>query len=86
MLINTHWLNELLDGPDLAPDEIERICTHQGFPIEERSPLATGEWQTEHDYVHEGVARKLPAWRYEGHIIWGLTHHMICRFLEVVQA
>ena len=34
----------------------------------------------------KGVARKLPAWRYEGHIIWGLTHHMICRFLEVVQA
>lgn len=70
MLINTRWLNELLDGPDLAPDEIERICTHQGFPIEERSPLPAGDGElfdvevtsNRGDCVsHLGIAREVAA-------------------------
>ncbi len=69
MLINTQWLNELLDGPDLSADEIERICTHQGFPIEERSPLPGGGelfdvevTSNRGDCVsHLGVAREVAA-------------------------
>ena len=70
MLINTAWLNELLEGPDLTPDEIETILTHQGFPIEERSPLPTGDGElfdvevtsNRGDCVsHLGVAREVAA-------------------------
>ncbi len=70
MLINTAWLNELLEGPDLTPDEIETILTHQGFPIEERSPLPSGGGElfdvevtsNRGDCVsHLGVAREVAA-------------------------
>ena len=70
MLINTRWLNELLEGPDLAPDEIEGILLRQGFPVEERSPLPSGDGElfdvevtsNRGDCVsHLGVAREVAA-------------------------
>lgn len=70
MLINTRWLNELLEGPDLAPDEIERLLTRLGFPIESRSPLETGDGElfdvevtsNRGDCVsHLGIAREVAA-------------------------
>jgi phenylalanyl-tRNA synthetase beta chain len=70
MLINTRWLNELLEGPDLAPDEIERLLTRLGFPIESRSPLGTGDGEifdvevtsNRGDCVsHLGIAREVAA-------------------------
>ncbi|MCB9838422.1 MAG: phenylalanine--tRNA ligase subunit beta [Phycisphaeraceae bacterium] len=70
MLINTDWLNELIEGPDLSPDEIERLCTRQGFPIDERSPLTNGAGElfdvevtsNRGDCIsHLGVAREVAA-------------------------
>jgi 8-oxo-dGTP pyrophosphatase MutT (NUDIX family) len=74
----TPFVFGLQGEPSLVPNEE----TAEAFWIP-LAPLATGELQIEYDYEHAGVVMKLPAWRYEGHVIWGLTHRMIAQLLDV---
>jgi 8-oxo-dGTP pyrophosphatase MutT (NUDIX family) len=30
-----------------------------------------------------GLAQRLPAWRHEGHLVWGLTHRMLSALLKI---
>jgi 8-oxo-dGTP pyrophosphatase MutT (NUDIX family) len=37
-----------------------------------------------YEYHLGPVPLRLPCWRWEGHTVWGLTHRMLARLLEVV--
>jgi len=51
------------------------------FPLER---AARAELDGEHCYRRDdGVQRRLPCWRYEGRVIWGLTYHMLSDLLRV---
>ncbi len=48
-------------------------------------PLASardGEFDDEHRYRRDdGLLRKLPSWRFEERVVWGLTHHMLSELI-----
>ncbi len=50
------------------------------------APLLRGELDTVHRYTLGGLGHDLPAWRYEGHVIWGLTHRMLLKLVEIAAA
>lgn len=50
------------------------------FPLDR---AVTGELTGEYEYRHEAMAVTLPCWTYEGHVVWGLTHRMLVRLLEI---
>ena len=41
-----------------------------------------GQLDTEHRLVRNGVKQTLPAWRYGGRVVWGMTYRMICDVLQ----
>lgn len=45
----------------------------------------SGELDDTYAYNKGPLSMKLPCWRYEGHTIWGLTHQMLSRFLELIR-
>lgn len=45
---------------------------------------AAGELSGEHAYELDGAVRRFPCWRYQGHVVWGLTYHMLADLLQVV--
>lgn len=45
---------------------------------------AAGELSGEFDYSLGPISKTFPCWRYEGHVIWGLTFQMLGNLLEVV--
>ena len=50
-------------------------------------PLArtvTGELDSEYRYERGGLVHRMPCWRFEGRVIWGLTYGMLSGMLEVV--
>ena len=50
-------------------------------------PLATaasGVLDDSYEYNKGSQSWTLPCWRYEGHLVWGLTYQMLTRFLEVI--
>jgi 8-oxo-dGTP pyrophosphatase MutT (NUDIX family) len=51
------------------------------------APLQRGERRTSFSFSRAGEARQFPAWDIDGHIVWGLTYHVLeeffCRFNEV---
>ena len=48
------------------------------FPLER---AARGELDDVHRYHNGEVIRKMPAWRFEGHVIWGMTHRVLTELL-----
>jgi 8-oxo-dGTP pyrophosphatase MutT (NUDIX family) len=44
----------------------------------------SGELADEYPYVLGAETRILPSWRYEGHVIWGLTYRMLDDLLGLV--
>jgi 8-oxo-dGTP pyrophosphatase MutT (NUDIX family) len=48
--------------------------------------VVSGELSGTLDYTMGPVPLKLSCWRYEGFVIWGLTHKMISRLLAVAGA
>ena len=50
------------------------------------APLLRGELNAVHRYSLGGLGQDLPAWRYEGHTIWGLTHRMLSKLMEIAAA
>jgi 8-oxo-dGTP pyrophosphatase MutT (NUDIX family) len=51
------------------------------FPLDR---AVAGEFADEYRYVLESQTRILPSWRYEGHVIWGLTYRMLDDLLGLV--
>lgn len=41
MLISLAWLNSMLDGAPMSADDVERVLTDVGFPIESREAVGT---------------------------------------------
>jgi 8-oxo-dGTP pyrophosphatase MutT (NUDIX family) len=39
--------------------------------------MARGEIDDVKELTYEGELRRLPAFRVQGHVVWGLTHHML---------
>lgn len=52
------------------------------LPLE---PLLRGAFDDVYLYEMAGLRHDLPAWRFEERVIWGLTHRMISRLLEVLR-
>ncbi len=48
-------------------------------------PIFFGESDTEFPWQYQGALWKLPAWRVEGHTVWGLTHRMLSGFFELLR-
>jgi 8-oxo-dGTP pyrophosphatase MutT (NUDIX family) len=48
------------------------------FPLE---AARDGRWDQRHEVLHDGVPFALPSWRYDGRVIWGLTHAMLTELL-----
>jgi len=69
MLISVRWLNSYLSPGDCDADEIERVLTHAGFPIEERVELPDGDVRLDVEVTsnrgdalsHVGLAREVAA-------------------------
>jgi len=49
-------------------------------------PVVSGELDCTHAWTNANVTRHLPAWQYEGHLVWGLTHRMLTELLNVAGA
>jgi 8-oxo-dGTP pyrophosphatase MutT (NUDIX family) len=49
-------------------------------------PVVRGELDCTHAWKNGQVTRQLPAWEYEGHVIWGLTYRMLGELLSVARA
>jgi 8-oxo-dGTP pyrophosphatase MutT (NUDIX family) len=45
---------------------------------------ASGALDADHRYEHEGLVRKLPSWRFEERVIWGMTHGILSRFFRAL--
>jgi 8-oxo-dGTP pyrophosphatase MutT (NUDIX family) len=50
----------------------------------ELGPMARGELDALKDFTYEGDTRQVPAYRVHGHIVWGLTYHMLRSLFEVL--
>ena len=48
--------------------------------------MAAGETDDVKEFVHEGNLMRLPAYRVHGHVVWGLTHHMLRSLFATVAA
>ena len=49
-------------------------------------PLArarAGEFSWTYRYLREDEERVLPAWRFEEHVVWGLTYDILSGFLRL---
>jgi len=65
-------------GPSIDPREVAAaLWVPLGVFRDGRSRATTS-------FSHEGVRAELPAFRIEGHTVWGLTYRMIERLLEVI--
>lgn len=47
------------------------------------APVLRGEFDAVWRYEMAGLHHDLPAWRVQGHLVWGLTHRMVSRLLDV---
>lgn len=50
------------------------------------APALRGELDSEYDYSVGPSNLKLPCWRYEGEVIWGLTFEMLRSLLRILSA
>lgn len=69
MQISVRWLNALVPGTPLPPEEVERLLMGVGFPIETREPLPGGDTRLDVEITsnrgdclcHAGLAREIAA-------------------------
>jgi 8-oxo-dGTP pyrophosphatase MutT (NUDIX family) len=74
----TPWVFHVPEPPPLVlNDEAESAFW---LPL---LPLVRGELDDVYLYEMAGLQHRLPAWRYEGYVVWGLTHRMISRLLQI---
>jgi len=51
----------------------------------ELGPMARGERDYIKEWRYEGELRRVPAFRVNGHVVWGLTHHILGSLFEVLE-
>jgi 8-oxo-dGTP pyrophosphatase MutT (NUDIX family) len=67
--------------PELIPnEEVDEVVW---IPL---STLLDGEGRGVYHYDRDGVSLELPCVRYQGYLIWGLTHHMMSEMLDRLEA
>lgn len=44
-----------------------------------------GELSDKYPYKINGLPAQLPCWRYQGHVIWGLTHRILSQLIGIVE-
>ncbi len=69
----TPFVFRLLRPVDAVPDRVEAQAVFW-LPL---AAAARGELDAQHPYEHGGARLQLPAWRFEGHLVWGMTHRML---------
>ncbi|WP_428261275.1 NUDIX hydrolase [Haliangium sp.] len=47
---------------------------------------ASGELDGEHPYKLGPLTKRFPCWRYDGHVVWGLTYRMLVDLLRLAGA
>ena len=47
------------------------------------APVLAGQLDSSHTWRKGPLSKELPCWLYRGHVIWGLTHHMLQRILDL---
>jgi 8-oxo-dGTP pyrophosphatase MutT (NUDIX family) len=60
-------------------------------PLEEAESLfwlpldraAAGELDGEHRYERDDVVHRMPCWKHEGYVVWGLTYRILTSLLEI---
>ncbi len=77
----TPWVFHVAEPPPLQLNE-EAEATFW-LPL---APLVVGAYDDVYDYELAGMHHRLPAWRFEHYVVWGLTHRMISRLLQIVDA
>ena len=68
---------------DLAPQTSTEALEVFWFPLE---PAAAGRLDSRFRFPVGGVPIPLRCWRFEGHVVWGLTYRMLRRLVHVAQA
>ena len=80
MLIHPYLFRLQHPGPELTPgDEVTR-CFWLPLP-----DVVAGSLKHTHRYKKFGRTWPLPAWRYDGEVIWGLTYDMISALLALAR-
>ena len=51
------------------------------FPLD---AALRGELDHAFAYDNDGVTHELPSWRFEGHVVWGMTHRIVSTLLAVL--
>ena len=77
----TPFVFGLLRSVETRPDLVE---AHSVFWL----PLtcaARGELDEEYALEHEGALHRLPAWRFDSHVVWGMTHRMLTELLRAAE-
>ena len=64
---------------EATPDQVEARAVFW-LPL---ARAARGELDDEVELVHEERALRLPAWRFDEHVVWGMTHRMVTRLMTV---
>jgi len=68
---------ENLGTPQLGPEASETFWLPLGA-------LAAGELDHRHHYLDGHRTFYLPAWQFEGRVIWGLTHRMLSGLIDLI--
>jgi 8-oxo-dGTP pyrophosphatase MutT (NUDIX family) len=50
----------------------------------ELGPMARGDFDALKDFTYEGKSQQVPAYGVQGHIVWGLTYHMLRSLFAVL--
>lgn len=65
---------------EVAPRPLDEAVAVFWMPL---GPVLRGEFNDVWRYEMAGLHHDLPAWRVQGHLVWGLTHRMLSRLLDV---
>lgn len=69
-----------LDAP-VTPVAGEEASEVFWLPLE---PVLLGELDHPFDYRQGEIRRELPSWRYEGRVVWGMTHRIVTDLLGIL--
>jgi 8-oxo-dGTP pyrophosphatase MutT (NUDIX family) len=74
------WVYAIEGEPELVPDHRE-VREFLWVPV---SWLADRDNLDTLEYPHSGAVYKMPCYRYQGRVIWGLTYRMLHELLELM--
>lgn len=78
LTITPFVFEQTADAPLVLGDEAAAAFW---LPLER---VASGELADQYEYSQPSGPLRLPCWRYDGQVIWGLTYQMLAHLIEVV--